>query len=71
MNARDARGRAPLHVAAANDAKQCVVALVDAAPAVPARTPCGDTALHTAARHGAPQAAAMLIAGAVDEIYDE
>ena len=59
---KDDEGLTPLHVAAANDAKQCVVALVDSAPAVPARTPCGDTALHTAARHGAPQAAAMLIA---------
>ena len=59
---KDAEGLTPLHVAAAHDSKKCVVALVDHAPAVPARTPCGDTALHTAARHGAPQASAMLIA---------
>ena len=59
---KDDDGLTPLHVAAAHDSKKCVVALVDHAPAVPARTPCGDTALHTAARHGAPQASAMLIA---------
>ena len=59
---KDAEGLTPLHVAAAHDSKKCVVALVDHAPAVPARTPCGDTALHTAARSGAPQASAMLIA---------
>ena len=59
---KDDEGLTPLHVAAAHDSKKCVVALVDSAPAVPARTPCGDTALHVAARSGAPQASAMLIA---------
>ena len=34
---KDAEGLTPLHVAAAHDSKKCVVALVDHAPAVPAR----------------------------------
>ena len=35
---KDAEGLTPLHVAAAHDSKKCVVALVDHAPAVPARS---------------------------------
>ena len=43
---KDDDGLTPLHVAAAHDSKKCVVALVDSAPAVPARD-----ALR---RHGTP-----------------
>ena len=62
MHFKDDDGLTALHVAAASNSKGCVMALLDHAPTVPARSSCGDTALHVAARHGAAKAASVLIA---------
>lgn len=62
MHFKDDDGLTALHVAAASNSKVCVMALLDHAAAVPARSPCGDSALHVAARHGAAKAASVLIA---------
>ena len=62
MHFKDDDGLTALHVAAASNSKGCVMTLLDHAPTVPARSSCGDTALHVAARHGAAKAASVLIA---------